>query len=92
MKEQQKMRQVSVKIPVQRYQYFDQLASEKGISKSQLFSDIIMTKSYISRKEVTTNTVELMDAIHDLDGKCDDYLYERVRKAGDRLCQSLLIN
>lgn len=92
MKEQQKMRQVSVKIPVRRYQYFEQLASEKGISKSQLFSDIIMTKSYISRKEVTTNTVELMDAIHDLDGKCDDYLYERVRKAGDRLCQSLLIN
>lgn len=92
MKEQQKMRQVSVKIPVGRYQYFDQLASEKGISKSQLFSDIIMTKCYISQKEVTTNTVELMDAIHDLDGKCDDYLYERVRKAGDRLCQSLLIN
>ena len=92
MKEQQKMRQVSVKIPVERYQYFDQLASEKGISKSQLFSDIIMTECYISRKEMTTNTVELMDAIHDLQGKCDDYLYEKVREVGEKLWRSLLIN
>lgn len=92
MKEQQKMRQVSMKIPLRQYQYFDNMASKKGISKSQLFSEMIRTECYISRKEVTTNTVELMDAIHDLEGKCDDYLYERVRKAGDRLCQSLLIN
>lgn len=92
MKEQQKMRQVSVKIPLRQYQYFNNMASEKGISKSQLFSEMIQTEYYISRKEVTTNTVELMDAIHDLDGKCDDYLYEKVREAGEKLCQSLLIN
>lgn len=92
MEERQKMRQVSVKIPMASYQYLDRMAFEKRKSKSQLISDMIAARRYADREEVTANTVELMDAIHDLEGKCDEYLYERVRKAGKRLCQSLLIN
>lgn len=92
MEERQRMRKVSMTIPVRHHQYFSNVALERGVSKSQLFLDMIQSNYYTSRNEVTENAVGLMDAIHDLEGKCDDYLYERLRKAGEQLCQSLLIN
>lgn len=45
----------------------------------------------MSRIEATEACVDLMDTIQDLQGNCPVELYERVRKAGGRVCRSLLI-
>lgn len=71
---------------------FDQMKEQYGKNSSELVRGMIDAGYYINRQEVTANAVRLMDSIHGLAGICDRDTYEKIKKAGEDLCQSLLMN
>lgn len=71
---------------------FCQMKEQYGKNSSELVRGMIDAGYYINRQEVTANAVRLMDSIHRLEGVCDRNNYERVKKAGEDVCRSLLIN
>lgn len=91
MKEQKGIKAVTMKVNVEMWERFCETATKREKSKSGLFSDMVYTDYCIDRQEVAKNMVNLMDCVNNLDGVCDSALFNNLKKAGEDLCQSLLI-
>lgn len=91
MSSERKSRTVSLKVYESAWTQFSSTADERGISKSKLFSDMVFTNYYIDREGTAGNLVELMDGIYELEMKYGVEEVQRIREAGEKICQSLLI-
>jgi len=81
----------SLKVRDRAWKQFEDTATKRDISKSRLFSNMVYSSCCIDRQDTANKVVDLMDCICALEEECDTKRYERLRKAGERLCQSLLI-
>ncbi len=91
MRNEPKTKTISIKVTEKAYKQFCDTVKERGISKSQNFSNMVYSSCYIDKQRIAMETVNLMECISALDGKCDPKLYTNLRRAGERVCQSLLI-
>ncbi len=82
---------MSLKVKEGTWKRFCDVAAEKDISKSKLFSDMVFSNYIIDREQAAANLVELMDSVSELESVYGVQKVQRVRKAGERICQSLLI-
>lgn len=82
---------VSFRLDDNREKCFTELCEKHGIGKTELFLGMIDAGYYLNKKDVTANCVELMDTVQTLHGACDETLYQNLRKAVEKVCQSLLI-
>ena len=87
-----KGKRLTVQLDQKHYEKLERRCSEEGVKKSELIRGLVDAGDYISRKEVIKNTVILMDNIQKLEGECPEELYSQLRKSGEDLCRSLLIN
>lgn len=91
MSDEQKTITVSLKVNKKTWGLFSDKASELGISKSQLFNNMVYMNCWISRQEVTEKAVNCMECCKRLTENFDLELAKEVRKASEDLCQLLLI-
>ena len=87
-----KGKRLTVQLDQKLHEKLERRCREEGVKKSELVKGLIDAGDYISRKEVIKNTVILMDNIQKLEGECPDELHSQLRKSGEELCRSLLIN
>ena len=91
MNEEQKTITVSLKVNRRTWELFSKTASERGVSKSRLFSDMVYKDCWIDRREVTGKAVTCMECFRQLAENGDLESAKAAGKAGEELCQSLLI-
>lgn len=91
MSSERKSRTVSLKVYESVWEQFRSAAEERGISKSKLFSDLVFANCYIDREKTAGNLVELMNSVHEMEMKYGVEEVQRIREAGEKICQSLLI-
>jgi hypothetical protein len=91
MNEEQKTISVSLKVNRRTWELFSETASERGVSKSRLFSDMVYKNCWIDQREVTEKAVTCMECFKRLSGNGDPESAKEAGKAGEELCQSLLI-
>ena len=91
MNEEQKTISVSLKVHRRTWEMFSETASERGVSKSRLFGDMVYKNCWIDRRDVTEKAVICMEHFKRLAENGDLESAKAAGKAGEELCQSLLI-
>lgn len=86
------MKSVTVKLNEDYYRKLVAIAEDMDGNKTDAVKALIDGEVYINRSDLTADVVRLMNAISMVGEGCNSETYAQLRKAGEEVCRSLLIN